>query len=94
MPLQIKVNSTGEIKDVYRYYTDSNEVFVDLNDCLTGKHYKPGLDCSWYDQEKEEMRAALEELHDAVPRQTDDADWWSDELRDAMEKAKLLIRIK
>jgi hypothetical protein len=38
-----------------------------------------------------ELLEALEELLEAVPKQTGDADWWDDNLTHAVKKAKKLI---
>jgi hypothetical protein len=39
-----------------------------------------------------ELREALGNLVDAIPRQTNDYDWWDDDLTRTVAKAKLLIR--
>lgn len=39
-----------------------------------------------------QLEAALQDLLDAIPAQTDDKDWWSDELSDAANKATLLLK--
>lgn len=44
------------------------------------------------DKEKDELRKALEDLVDAVPRQLEDADWWDDSLTNAVNKAKQLLK--
>lgn len=38
------------------------------------------------------LEVALQELLDAIPAQTEDKDWWSDELSDAANKATLLLK--
>lgn len=40
----------------------------------------------------EKLKDALQNLIDAVPKQTDDADWWDDDLTDAVREAKELLK--
>lgn len=37
------------------------------------------------------IKSALYDLYESVPKQTNDADWWDDDLRKAMDNAKILI---
>lgn len=49
---------------------------------------------SIYEVENTSYREALELLYDAVPKQTEDADWWPDELTRAMKTAEIVLSNK
>lgn len=45
-----------------------------------------------YDQSIEDQKVIIENLIDAIPAQTDDADWWPPELVNAVGEARMFLK--
>jgi len=87
--IRLSVGDSTRIYNVDSCYVYSN---------VDGSHEEEGYDIPALMQafplmlsEKNALKLALENLHAAVPGQTNDADWWSDELRKVMEEAEELL---